>query len=69
MNEEGVPIFPPSILEEQEDMDSLPFKAWVAKTPNIEVKPMSVPKESQPVPSLAHEGAVAPVPSVDLADD
>ncbi|GKV42583.1 hypothetical protein SLEP1_g49966 [Rubroshorea leprosula] len=37
LNEDGVPIWPPSILEEGEDLEGLPcFDAWVARVPKAE---------------------------------
>ncbi|GKV11835.1 hypothetical protein SLEP1_g23054 [Rubroshorea leprosula] len=47
LNEDGVPIWPPSILEESEDLEGLPsFDAWVAEVPKIEAEPSSTPPTS-----------------------
>ncbi|GKV11190.1 hypothetical protein SLEP1_g22463 [Rubroshorea leprosula] len=69
LNEEGVPIFPPSILEEGEDMELLPsFKAWVAGTPGVEAKLASAPSEAQPAP-FTGSNIVTIIPTVDLTHD
>ncbi|GKV13814.1 hypothetical protein SLEP1_g24789 [Rubroshorea leprosula] len=54
LNEEGVPVWPPSILEDGEDPAGLPsFDAWVEGAPIAEQEPSSTPPNSQPaaVPS------------------
>ncbi|GKV48904.1 hypothetical protein SLEP1_g55691 [Rubroshorea leprosula] len=48
-NEEGVPMWPPSIVEEGEDTEGLPsFDAWVAEPFEVQVEPSSTPPTSQP---------------------
>ncbi|GKV01993.1 hypothetical protein SLEP1_g14487 [Rubroshorea leprosula] len=47
LNEKGLPVWPPSVVEEGEDTEGLPsFDAWVAK-------PSSTPPSSQPAPAAA----------------
>ncbi|GKV52266.1 hypothetical protein SLEP1_g58854 [Rubroshorea leprosula] len=49
LNEEGVPIWPPSALEDGEDPAGLPsFDAWVEGAPVAEQEPSSTPPNSQP---------------------
>ncbi|GKV46504.1 hypothetical protein SLEP1_g53486 [Rubroshorea leprosula] len=64
LNEEGVPVWPPSVLEEREDPTGLPsFNSWVEGAPVAEQEPSSTPPNSQlavvparsPVSASAHE--------------
>ncbi|GKU90817.1 hypothetical protein SLEP1_g4768 [Rubroshorea leprosula] len=49
LNEEGVPVWPPSVLEDGEDPTGLPsFDAWVEGAPVAEQEPSSTPPNSQP---------------------
>ncbi|GKV46163.1 hypothetical protein SLEP1_g53172 [Rubroshorea leprosula] len=49
LNEEGVPVWPPSVLEDGEDPAGLPsFDAWVEGAPVAEQEPSSTPPNSQP---------------------
>ncbi|GLU08948.1 hypothetical protein SLE2022_258290 [Rubroshorea leprosula] len=72
LNEDGVPIWPPSVLEEGEDFENLPrFDSWVGDAPEEKAEPSSTPPAPQPVstttvPSLARADASIPV---DLTDD
>ncbi|GKV45273.1 hypothetical protein SLEP1_g52380 [Rubroshorea leprosula] len=71
LNEEGLPIWPPSILEEGEEFENLPrFDAWVGDAPVEEAEPSSTPPAPQPVPAAISvpARADASVP-VDLTDD
>ncbi|GKV48587.1 hypothetical protein SLEP1_g55386 [Rubroshorea leprosula] len=44
LNEEGLPIWPPSIIEEGEDTEGLPsFDAWVADPHDVRAEPSSTP--------------------------
>ncbi|GLU17188.1 hypothetical protein SLE2022_335800 [Rubroshorea leprosula] len=67
---EGLPIWPPSVLEEGEEFENLPrFDSWVGDAPVEEAEPSSTPPAPQPVPvviSSARADASAPV---DLTDD
>ncbi|GKV49229.1 hypothetical protein SLEP1_g55992 [Rubroshorea leprosula] len=50
LNEEGVPVWPPSVLEDGEDPTGLAsFDAWVEGAPVAEQEPSSTPPNSQPV--------------------
>ncbi|GKV11842.1 hypothetical protein SLEP1_g23061 [Rubroshorea leprosula] len=72
LNEDGVPTWPPFILEEREDLEGLPtFDAWVARVPKAEVEPFSTPSTSQPFAASANSPpahADASI-SVNLMDD
>ncbi|GKU90861.1 hypothetical protein SLEP1_g4806 [Rubroshorea leprosula] len=49
LNEEGMPVWPPSVLEDGEDPAGLPsFDAWVEGAPVAEREPSSTPPNSQP---------------------
>ncbi|GKV01673.1 hypothetical protein SLEP1_g14212 [Rubroshorea leprosula] len=49
LNEEGVPVWPPSVLEDGEDPAGLSsFDAWVEGAPVVEQEPSSTPPNSQP---------------------
>ncbi|GKV50052.1 hypothetical protein SLEP1_g56767 [Rubroshorea leprosula] len=66
LNEEGVPVWPPSILEDGEDPVGLPsFDAWVEGAPVAEQEPSSTPPNSQPAAapssSLVNAPASEPV--------
>ncbi|GLT80803.1 hypothetical protein SLA2020_522220 [Shorea laevis] len=50
LNEEGVPEWPPKILEEGEDPEGwYSFDSWVEGAPRAEPEPSSTPPNSQPV--------------------
>ncbi|GKV01526.1 hypothetical protein SLEP1_g14075 [Rubroshorea leprosula] len=71
LNEEGLPTWPPSVLEEGEEFENLPrFDTWAGDAPVEEAEPSSTPLAPQPVPAVisipAHVDASAPV---DLTDD
>ncbi|GKV23376.1 hypothetical protein SLEP1_g33111 [Rubroshorea leprosula] len=67
LNEDGVPVWPPSVIEETEDLEGLPsFDVWVSGAPEAKAEPSSTPPTSQPVTtparsSLAHADASIPV--------
>ncbi|GKV36105.1 hypothetical protein SLEP1_g44273 [Rubroshorea leprosula] len=66
LNEEGVPVWPPSVLEEGEDPAGLPsFDGWVEGVPVAEQEPSSTPPTSQPaiVPASSLVNAPAPEPA------
>ncbi|GKU87085.1 hypothetical protein SLEP1_g1536 [Rubroshorea leprosula] len=49
LNEEGVPVWPPQVLEDGEDPTGLPsFDAWVEGAPVAEPEPSTTPPSSQP---------------------
>ncbi|GKV06893.1 hypothetical protein SLEP1_g18712 [Rubroshorea leprosula] len=49
LNEEGVLVWPPSIVEEGEDIEGLlSFDAWVAEPLEVQAEPSSTPPTSQP---------------------
>ncbi|GKV08870.1 hypothetical protein SLEP1_g20441 [Rubroshorea leprosula] len=61
LNEEGLPVWPPTVVEEGEDAERLPsFDAWVADPPDVRAEPSSTPSSAppQPVP------AAVPAPAV-----
>ncbi|GKV33433.1 hypothetical protein SLEP1_g41950 [Rubroshorea leprosula] len=61
LNEEGVPVWPPSILEDGEDPAGLPsFDAWVEGAPVAEQEPSSTPPNSQPAAVPASSPVSAP---------
>ncbi|GKV04598.1 hypothetical protein SLEP1_g16741 [Rubroshorea leprosula] len=63
LNEEGVPVWPPSILEEGEDPAGLPtFDSWVEGAPVAEHEPSSTPPNSQPAMVPTRSPIVAPAP-------
>ncbi|GKV27792.1 hypothetical protein SLEP1_g36918 [Rubroshorea leprosula] len=63
LNKDGVPIWPLTILEEGEVLDSLPsFNAWVTEMPNVEVEPSSTLPFSQFALSSAHDKATSSIP-------
>ncbi|GKV14868.1 hypothetical protein SLEP1_g25675 [Rubroshorea leprosula] len=63
LNEEGVPVWPPSILEEGEDLAGLPtFDAWVEEVPVAEQEPSSTPPNSQPAMVPVRSPVIAPAP-------
>ncbi|GKV02463.1 hypothetical protein SLEP1_g14898 [Rubroshorea leprosula] len=71
LNQEGLPIWPPSVLEDGEEYESLPrFDTWVGDAPVEEAEPSSTPPALQPTPAAisipARADASAPV---DLTDD
>ncbi|GKU93653.1 hypothetical protein SLEP1_g7229 [Rubroshorea leprosula] len=44
LNEEGLPVWPPSVIEEGEDTEGLPsFDAWVANPHDVPAEPSSTP--------------------------
>ncbi|GKV47800.1 hypothetical protein SLEP1_g54662 [Rubroshorea leprosula] len=62
LNEEGVPVWPPSVLEDGEDPAGLPsFDAWVEGAPVAEQEPSSTPPNSQPTVVPASSPVSAPV--------
>ncbi|GKU95363.1 hypothetical protein SLEP1_g8731 [Rubroshorea leprosula] len=62
LNEDGVPIWPPSVLEEGEDFKNLPrFDSWVGDAPKEEAEHSSTPPAPQPI-------TTATVPSPARAD-
>ncbi|GKV40898.1 hypothetical protein SLEP1_g48493 [Rubroshorea leprosula] len=52
LNEEGLPVWPPSVIEEGEDTEGLPsFDAWVANPHDVSAEPSSTPPaQPQPCP-------------------
>ncbi|GKV02676.1 hypothetical protein SLEP1_g15074 [Rubroshorea leprosula] len=61
LNEEDVPVWPPSVLEDGEDTTGLPsFDAWVEGAPVAEQEPSSTPPNSQPTGVLASSPVRAP---------
>ncbi|GLU06368.1 hypothetical protein SLE2022_234080 [Rubroshorea leprosula] len=82
LNEEEVPVWPPSVVEEGEDTEGLSsFDAWVAEPLEVEAEPSSTPPSSQPItaPTLRSPARFAPARAsatpadasipVDLTDD
>ncbi|GKV26715.1 hypothetical protein SLEP1_g35963 [Rubroshorea leprosula] len=66
LNEEGVPVWPPQVLEDGEDPTGLPsFDAWVEGAPVAEQEPSSTPPNSQPavVPASSPVNAPASEPA------
>ncbi|GKV19332.1 hypothetical protein SLEP1_g29610 [Rubroshorea leprosula] len=66
LNEEGVPVWPPSILKEGEDPTGLPsFDAWVEGAPVAKQEPSSTSPNSQPavVPTSSPVNAPDPEPA------
>ncbi|GKU93341.1 hypothetical protein SLEP1_g6941 [Rubroshorea leprosula] len=52
LNEEGLPVWPPSVIEEGEDTEGLPsFDAWVANPHDVPAEPSSTPPSAQPQPA------------------
>ncbi|GKV49003.1 hypothetical protein SLEP1_g55777 [Rubroshorea leprosula] len=71
LNEEGLPTWPPSVLEEGKEFENLPrFDTWAGDAPVEEAEPSSTPPVPQPVSAVtsipARADASAPV---DLTDD
>ncbi|GKU89657.1 hypothetical protein SLEP1_g3770 [Rubroshorea leprosula] len=63
LNEEGVPIWPSSVLEEGEDPMSLPsFDSWVEGALVTGQEPSSTPPNSQPAAVPARLPVIAPAP-------
>ncbi|GKV46276.1 hypothetical protein SLEP1_g53269 [Rubroshorea leprosula] len=63
LNEEGLPVWPPSVIEEGEDTEGLPsFEAWVANPHDVPVEPSSTPPSAQPQPQPAAVAVSAPSP-------
>ncbi|GKV06461.1 hypothetical protein SLEP1_g18359 [Rubroshorea leprosula] len=62
LNEEGLPVWPPSVIEEGEDMEGLPsFDAWVANPQDVPAEPSSTPPaQPQPLPAAAAVSAPSP---------
>ncbi|GKV40124.1 hypothetical protein SLEP1_g47792 [Rubroshorea leprosula] len=61
LNEEGVPVWPPSVLEDGEDPAGLSsFDAWVEGAPVAEQEPSSTPPNSQPAVLPASSPVNAP---------
>ncbi|GKV01814.1 hypothetical protein SLEP1_g14336 [Rubroshorea leprosula] len=61
LNEEGVPIWPSSILEEGEDPEGLPsFDSWVEGALVVEPEPLSTPPSAQPAVMQAGSPVTAP---------
>ncbi|GKV37133.1 hypothetical protein SLEP1_g45193 [Rubroshorea leprosula] len=78
LNEEGVPVWPPSVLQEGEDPASMSsFDGWVEGVSVAEQEPSSTPPNFQPAIALPAEtpAARSPPPAadasmpVDLTDD
>ncbi|GKV39830.1 hypothetical protein SLEP1_g47545 [Rubroshorea leprosula] len=60
LNEEGVPVWPPSVLEEGEDPAGMPsFDGWVEGVPVAKQEPSSTPANSQPAMELSVETPAA----------
>ncbi|GKV24653.1 hypothetical protein SLEP1_g34237 [Rubroshorea leprosula] len=58
LNEERLPVWPPSVIEEGEDTEGLPsFDAWVADPHDVPAKPSSTPPSA--LPQLAPAAAPA----------
>ncbi|GKV30683.1 hypothetical protein SLEP1_g39468 [Rubroshorea leprosula] len=54
LNEEGVLVWPSSIVEKREDTEGLiSFDAWVVEPFEVEAEPSSIPPSSQPAIALA----------------
>ncbi|GKV02425.1 hypothetical protein SLEP1_g14862 [Rubroshorea leprosula] len=52
LNDEGLPVWPPSVAEEGEDTDGLPsFDAWVADPPDVPAEPSSTPPSAPTQPA------------------
>ncbi|GKV18319.1 hypothetical protein SLEP1_g28717 [Rubroshorea leprosula] len=61
LNKKGVPMWPPSAVEEREDMEGLPsFDAWVATPLEEKAEPSSTPLTSQPTTAPAHSSLTQP---------
>ncbi|GKV14896.1 hypothetical protein SLEP1_g25699 [Rubroshorea leprosula] len=61
LNEKGVPIWPPSVLEEGGDPEGLPsFDSWVERALVAEPEPSSTPPNSQPAVVLARSPITTP---------
>ncbi|GKV19164.1 hypothetical protein SLEP1_g29458 [Rubroshorea leprosula] len=59
LNEEGLPMWPPTVVEEGVDTEGLPsFNAWVADPHDVPAEPSSTPPSAQP----ASAAALAPFP-------
>ncbi|GKV00763.1 hypothetical protein SLEP1_g13400 [Rubroshorea leprosula] len=66
LNEEGVPVWPPSVLEDGEDSAGLPsFDAWVEGAPVAEQEPSNTPPNSQP--AVVPASSPVSVPASELA--
>ncbi|GKV49995.1 hypothetical protein SLEP1_g56713 [Rubroshorea leprosula] len=62
LNEEGVPVWPPQVLEDGEDPTGLPsFDAWVEGAPVAEQEPSTTPPNSQPTVVPVSSPVSAPV--------
>ncbi|GKV39815.1 hypothetical protein SLEP1_g47530 [Rubroshorea leprosula] len=65
LNEEEVPVWPPSVVEEGEDPAGLPsFEGWVEGAPVAEQEPSSTPPDSQPAEVPARSPVTAPASEV-----
>ncbi|GKV40817.1 hypothetical protein SLEP1_g48418 [Rubroshorea leprosula] len=52
LNEKGLPVWPPFVIEEGEDIEGMPsFDAWVAEPQDVPAKPSNTPPSSQPAPA------------------
>ncbi|GKU91006.1 hypothetical protein SLEP1_g4937 [Rubroshorea leprosula] len=62
LNEEGLPVWPPAIVEEGEDTEGLPsFDAWVAGPQDVSTETSSTPPaQPQPPPAAATVSASSP---------
>ncbi|GKV39438.1 hypothetical protein SLEP1_g47203 [Rubroshorea leprosula] len=71
LNEEGLPTWPPFVLEEGEEFENLPrFDTWAGDALVEEAKPSSTPPTPQPVPAAISIPACADASApVDLTDD
>ncbi|GKV04723.1 hypothetical protein SLEP1_g16837 [Rubroshorea leprosula] len=59
LNEEGLPVWPPSVVEEGEDTEGLPsFDAWVADPHDVPAEPSSTPPSTPPQPVTAAAPAI-----------
>ncbi|GKU97246.1 hypothetical protein SLEP1_g10415 [Rubroshorea leprosula] len=59
LNEEGLPVWPPSVVEEGEDTEGLPsFDAWVADPNDVLAEPSSTPPSVPPQPVTAAAPAI-----------
>ncbi|GKV51634.1 hypothetical protein SLEP1_g58270 [Rubroshorea leprosula] len=61
LNEEGLPVWPPSVIEEGEDTEGLPsFDAWVANPHDVHVEPSRTPPSARSHPAPASSPALSP---------
>ncbi|GKV37610.1 hypothetical protein SLEP1_g45620 [Rubroshorea leprosula] len=66
LNEEGLLVWPPSVVEEGEDTEGLPsFDAWVAGPHDVSAEPSSTPPSAQPQFASGAIPVRSPVPPPD----